>query len=384
MVDMLENNQKTPSLLLIDDEANLLLGLKAILQRAGYSVETASNGEDGLRKASALHPDMILCDVMMPSMNGFQLKEQLAKDPECAAIPFIFLTARSAQTDKLAGLRGGADDYITKPFDINELLVRVEALLRRTEASRQKGLQEADGKIEELRRTISSNLSHEMRTPLSNVITTLEMALQDRFNGSPEDLNWYLETALNNANRLHQLSEDLIMLSKIDQGNVNTFREDIDLEYNFHSTVNLAARRWEAKNLAIKITIAPMVSIHAPKLEFTQVVSHLVDNACKFSPDKGEVSVLLEPNGVGGCILTIHNQGERIPPELRERVFERYYQVQQGDARPYDGLGIGLTLARHFAQTLKGDVVILDSGEGCTVRMTIGPAPLSWISDSGE
>lgn len=128
-----------PKILLIDDEPNLLTGLAAIMQRAGYLVYTAHNGIDGLRLAQENLPDVIISDVMMPPPNGFELRKRLSQNPETSTIPFIFLTARLAQGDKLAGLQAGADDYITKPFNRDELLARVAAVLRRQEIGRQLG-----------------------------------------------------------------------------------------------------------------------------------------------------------------------------------------------------------------------------------------------------
>jgi serine/threonine-protein kinase len=125
----------SPTVLIIDDEANLVTAVESILKRAGYLVHSARNGAEGLRMAQERKPDIVLCDVMMPPPNGFKVREQLEKDPITASIPFVFLTARASQTDKLRGLEAGADDYITKPFDRDELLARIKAVLRRTKKS---------------------------------------------------------------------------------------------------------------------------------------------------------------------------------------------------------------------------------------------------------
>jgi two-component system alkaline phosphatase synthesis response regulator PhoP len=118
--------------LLIDDEKKLVLGLKAILEREGCMVFTAHTGEEGLQMAKQKLPDMIICDVMMPPPNGFLLKRALQQDKRTASIPFIFMTARTSNVDKIAGLNLGADDYITKPFNVDELLARMQAVMRRT------------------------------------------------------------------------------------------------------------------------------------------------------------------------------------------------------------------------------------------------------------
>ncbi len=365
-------------LLLIDDEPNLLIGLRAVMQKAGYQVIAASSGAEGLRAAREEKPDLIVCDVMMPPPDGFRLKELLAEDPRTAVIPFIFLTARSGNTDRLNGFRGGADDYVTKPFNVDELLARVAAVLRRAEIARQRGAQEAEEKLEALRRTLSTNLSHEMRTPLSMVISTLELAMKDKFSNNPSDQSWYLTTALSSAQRLQSLTEDMLFLNSLDQGSLSTFRESIDLKFQFEEVVRRAASRYTVNGLRLEVQIEPGVVIHAPRAGFSLAVSHLVDNACKFSPANGLVSAHLFPNGEGGCRVHIEDQGPGIPTELRERVFERYFQVDSGDARSHDGLGIGLTLARAFARSLGGEVTVLDSPRGCLVELLLPAAPLDW------
>lgn len=138
--------------LLIDDEPNLLLGLSAVMKRAGLEVLTASNGSVGLAKIIKHQPDIIVCDVMMPPPNGFDLKRKLESDPVTARIPFIFLTARSNSADRIAGLRGGADDYVTKPFKVDELIEKVHAVLRRHQRGREQGLSESEGQVDQLRR----------------------------------------------------------------------------------------------------------------------------------------------------------------------------------------------------------------------------------------
>ncbi len=122
----------TTNLLVIDDDPALLTGLKAILGREGYSVSTTCHGTNGITLARESTPDLILCDLMMPPPNGFDVLHTLSRDPQTAHIPFIFLTARASEIDKVRGLRSGADDYIVKPFSREELLARIEAVLRRS------------------------------------------------------------------------------------------------------------------------------------------------------------------------------------------------------------------------------------------------------------
>ena len=168
------------TILIIDDDDALRIGLAATLQRKGFTVVSASNGQAGLEKARLAPPDLIICDVMMPPPDGFELRRLVSLESALAAIPFIFLTARSGITDRLTGIDNGADDYITKPFDPKELVARVEAVFRRVELEQAHGREQmkgiADQEMEKFRHEILQNFHHELRTPLTNILLPLEAA----------------------------------------------------------------------------------------------------------------------------------------------------------------------------------------------------------------
>ena len=159
-----------PTILIVDDEPALLMGLAATIRRHGYNVITAADGNDGLRKAREALPDLILSDVMMPPPNGFELRRLMSLDSDLASIPFIFLTARSNLEDRVSGIREGADDYITKPFVTEELLARIEAVFRRVKTEQARGREQmkaiAEQDMDKLRNEILQNFHHELRTPL--------------------------------------------------------------------------------------------------------------------------------------------------------------------------------------------------------------------------
>ena len=194
-----------PTILIIDDEPALLMGLAAKIKRHGYSVVTATDGSDGLQKAKQAPPDLIISDVMMPPPNGFELRRLMSLEPQLASIPFIFLTARSGVEDRVSGLKEGADDYITKPFETEELFARIEAVLRRVQTGQARGREEmravALQDMEKLKHEILQNFHHELRTPLTNIMMPLELAVNNRFE-TPEEQSRFLKIALSNADRL--------------------------------------------------------------------------------------------------------------------------------------------------------------------------------------
>ena len=363
-----------PTILIIDDEPALLLGLAATIRRHGYNIITAVDGNEGLRKAREVMPDLILSDVMMPPPNGFELRRLMSLDAALASIPFIFLTARSNVEDRVSGIREGADDYITKPFETEELMARIEAVFRRVKTEQARGREQmkaiAQQDMDKLRNEILQNFHHELRTPLTNILMPLELAANNKFT-SPEEQSKFINIALNNADRLESLVTDLILLSNIDHGNLNTIRQPIDVDVHILVPVRKRLERYKAKELEFLTEISEQGKITAPRREFIHAVMHLMDNAFKFSFEKGQVSLSVRPGSNGGVDILIQDDGPGIPAELREKVFERFYQASQGDSRDYEGLGVGLTIARAIFQSLRGNVEILDSTQGCLLHAFI-------------
>jgi len=362
------DNQTT--ILVIDDEPAIRMGLAATLGRHGYRVVTAMNGDDGYIKAKLSQPDLIVSDVMMPSLNGFEMKEQMSSDPQLAPIPFIFLTARTASEDRVSGIRGGADDYITKPFVTEELIARIEAVLRRVKTEQEHGREQAKQVVQEemgkLRKEVFQNFSHELRTPIGNVMMSLDMIMNHKFT-TPEEQGEFIRIAHSSADRLESLIADIMLLADVDQKKLNTMRQPIDIENHILVPIKRRLARYEAKGLQFFHALPLEGIIKAPRREFSQALVHLLDNAFRFSPVHGRVGLVVTPDENGGASISIQDEGKGIPVELREKVFEQFYQVSQGDAREYQGLGVGLTIARSVFSSFGGNVRIVDSETGCCV-----------------
>jgi two-component system sensor histidine kinase/response regulator len=366
------------TIVVIDDKEAITMAIKAVLEQAGYRVWTAANGTDGLRLVRELRPDVVLCDVVMPPPDGFSVRGALSRDPDTAHIPFVFLTARTALRDKLRGLGLGADDYITKPFHKQELLARIGVILRRAELDRQRRRAEAEAQMERLRGEILKNVTHELRTPVVELMANLDLLLREKFGEDFREQQTFVQAALNSARRLSSVVDDLVTLIQMGRGEKQIFRQRIDLETGFRQPIEECLKLWQNRRPQGHLVIEPGVVLYAPRKRFRQAVVHLIDNACKFGPEGGRVEAELVPQGEGGGILTVADQGPGIPADLREKVFEPYFQASQGEARLYPGLGVGLTIARGFARALGGDLVVLDSDVGCRMRMTIPPGPVDW------
>ena len=368
--------QKT--ILVIDDEIHLLVGVKALLERDGYKTITTTDSVTGLDLAKEQRPDLIICDIMMPFMDGFQVRTLLSEDENTKDIPFLFLSARTSQTDKLRGLNTGADDYITKPFDHRELSARISTVFNRYEKGKESMRKTVDEQIARLQQEISQNISHELRTPMTQILLALDLVLRKKYQ-TAEELKEFVEIALSQSHRLNGIIDDLIFLNNYDRGAVNSFRQIISLDSDFHEIIKVRQEMYAEKNLNIHITTSPSLIIHAPRREFRQAVTHLVDNACKFTNQSTSVLIDMKENGVGGFVLTVTDHGDGIPEKYHEDVFNRYFQISQGECREYNGLGVGLTIAHIFAESIGGNIVILPTQSGCQIRMTVPPGKLDII-----
>ncbi len=167
MLENISSAKKTHTILVIDDEFKILLGLRVLLERSGYQVIICKDSLSGIQTAEETHPDLIICDIMLPLMDGFKIREKISANPLTKDIPFLFLSARVSKADKLSGFAAGADDYITKPFDPQELAARIKAIFHRQDLSQQEATQEMELQIERIRTEISNNVSNKLKTKLN-------------------------------------------------------------------------------------------------------------------------------------------------------------------------------------------------------------------------
>lgn len=369
-----QNEKKQHTILIIDDEPNLLIGVAALLKRHGFIVLVASNGNDGLEIARSSKPDLILSDIMMPPPDGFEVRRLLGSDPELSTIPFIFLTAKTGTEDRISGIREGADDYITKPFNPEELVARIETVFRRVQAEQRREREKMEGlaeqEMEKLRREITQNFHHEFRTPLVNVMMPLELAVTSKFKDPEEQLH-FVKMALSNLEYLDSLVTDMVILTSLDEDNLNTSRQSIDPEIHVARPIKKRLEKYRRKHINLILNVQLNSETRMPRKEFTQSLLHLADNAFKFSHAEGKVEIDVHSTDAGGVIVNVKDHGIGIPVELRDKVFERFYQISRGDSRNYDGLGVGLTIVKAICERLGGTVAFHDTDSGCHVCMII-------------
>ena len=372
-IEMLNEKHSTQSgselILVVDDEPYLRLALKDLFTREGYDCQLAGSGKEAMGILENTTPSLIISDIMMPSMNGFDFRRSL-KDisDELADIPFIFLTAKTTQLDKTEGYELEVDDYITKPFEPTELLAKVKAILRRSQMVKKQAQSDHDRQMNDLTHVITRNTTHELKSPLGIIIGNLEVVMR-KFNKVDDPLIApCLADAQTSAHRLQTVIDELLYLYKIDNRISADEMFPVDIQQDVIAVINEVKQIWSAKNLNINTDIAETLQFSGSIEGFSHTLYQLMDNACKFAPQEGSVwfSLHAEDRDV---VITIENDGNKIPHALKDKVFDRFFQVSSGDNRESSGLGLGLAIARNFAESCGGSIEFLDSKVGAKISL---------------
>ena len=347
------------NILVVEDEQDLLQVMSLKLIREGHEVFTAVNGQEALLKIEEYCPDLIILDVMLPEVSGWDICTQIRLQ---SAVPIIMVTALSGDQDVVKGLNLGADEYVTKPFQLQTLVARVNAMLRRLKWDRDT----AEKDVDSLKRSITSMVSHELRTPLAAITGTLDLALQESFKDNRDAQQDFIHDARMNVVTMRQLVDDLLILVRIDQG-LDLLRRPTSVHAEIKRILEIYQDNLTAKNLDANFTCVEELTANIDQLLFRQALQHLFSNAIKFSPEGGQIWVVAEPLSGGGVEVDVHDQGPGIAPELHEKIFERFYQVEMDDRRKYGGLGIGLYIARELARAHGGDITLISTPQNGSI-----------------
>ena len=373
-------------ILVVDDEA---VNREVVSQslRGRYEVVEASGGEEGLAVLRAGDVDVVLLDIMMPKVSGYDVLQIMAKEGMLEEIPVIVLSAKSSPDAIVKGLEHGAVDYVGKPFHRHELLCRVENHLQikhqrdrlRTEVVAKAQALELAEEASRVKSQFLANMSHELRTPLNGILGFVEIALDNCAEDDSEQTQ-ALETIRSCAASLVESVGNVLDLDQIEQ------HEPLDYSpWELAKLVEPILERWtrEAKKAGIELEACPpeyAFPIWVDAAPFQDCLSHLLSNAVKFTK-KGTITVemgLSEPTtetesaSNGECLLTvmIRDSGVGIAPDRLTAVFEPFSQADNSHSRCFDGMGLGLALARRRARRMGGDVTLQSElGRGTTATI---------------
>ncbi len=360
---------ESATILLVEDDLALLEGIAELLEIAdlGYQVQVmkATDGVDALERLADHCPDLIISDIMMPRMDGFEFLQELRKNPQWVHVPVIFLTARGTEQDILEGRLSGAELYITKPYVSDEFLQLVESQLRRAFELQRDRIR----KLDVLSHNIVQLLNHEFRTPLTYVTAYYQMLAQGLTTDDSNSLREYLQGIQAGANRLYRLISDLLRVIELRTGETAArYRrqagpiEDLDQLLQQGCQVQGKANPTVAIDCQIPDRLP---AIYGDRESLKEVFDHLLDNAIKFSLLKRQARphVIVTAGASNGQVyFAVKDNGVGFPEHIQDQLFDVFFQYNREEMEQ-QGAGTGLAIVQGLVK-LHGGQIQVESIEG--------------------
>ena len=395
------------NILIVDDTPENLQVLSATLLDRGYKVRGVINGKMAIRAARAGSPELILLDIKMSEMDGYEVCRQLKTDPKTSEIPVIFISALDEVLDKVTAFQVGGVDFITKPFHVAEVLARIEHQLtiqrlkkqlldRNTELQQEiierKKAEEAAAAASLAKSQFVANMSHELRTPLNAILGFTEVMSRDSFLGDENLEN--LRIINRSGQHLLELINDVLDLSKIEAGIIALDERSFDLYQLLDTLEEMFQIKAETKNLQLKFFVQPNVPqyIKTDEKKLRVCLINLLGNAIKFTPDGGRIWLRVSveskqeiaeseiyPNSTSGepflILFEVEDTGVGIAAAEIDTLFDAFVQTEAG-RNAGDGTGLGLTITKKYVQIMGGDIGIKSVvGEGTSFKFNIRVFP---------
>lgn len=358
--------------LVVEDNNVMLEGIQDVLEMDGYRVLTALDGQDALELLEQHHPDLIISDIMMPRMDGYQFFSAVRANPQWLRIPFIFLTAKNQRIDVRLGKQLGADDYLTKPFEAEDLLIAVKAKLERAAALQSS----AEMELSKLKQNVLNTLSHEFRTPLTYIRGYLDLILDEGPESmSMEDLGSFLQRVKRGSDRLSSLVNDFIFMVMLETGEAaaayrlaQAFVADVSVLVD---TVIEEQKPWaNERNVRLEKVVVQSAGTVLHTGYIHDALGRLLDNAIKFSHKGGRVVVRVEADEEW-IYIVVQDHGLGIAPREIPYLFQRLHQVDR-ERQEQQGIGAGLAIVKGIVEIHGGRVEVQSQvGQGSTFTMSL-------------
>lgn len=369
----MEINPSEYKILIVDDVMSNVLLLKVLLTNEKFQIATASNGRQALDQVIKEKPDLVLLDVMMPDMSGFEVSQQLKANPETAEIPIIFLTALNSTADIVKGFQVGGNDFISKPFNKEELIIRVTHQISLIAAKRIIVAQ-----TEELRKTIIgrdklySVIAHDLRSPMGAIKMVLNMLILNLPSDTIGPEMYELLTMANQTTEdVFSLLDNLLKWTKSQIGKLKVVYQDIDMVEVTEGVIEIFSMVAELKKISIRLETPSKLDVHADIDMIKTVIRNLLSNAIKFSNEETEILVTVQEQE-GMAVVSVKDSGCGIDEENQKKLLHTDTHFSTFGTNNEEGSGLGLLLCQDFVIKNGGRLWFTSAkGEGSTFSFSI-------------
>ncbi|MBU7585195.1 MAG: response regulator [Nostoc sp. TH1S01] len=359
------------TILIIEDEPQVRENILEILQLSNFETLAAPNGKIGLEIAQTQLPDLIICDIMMPELDGYSVLSALRQNEATINIPLIFVTAKAERSDFRQGMDFGADDYLTKPFTPEELLNAITVRLNKKAVVER----QSQAKLDELRMNIIHSLPHEINTPLNGIIGMTQLLIDHSDMIDESEEIEIVESIYTSANRLQRLAQRFLLYSNLEliarnPQKISQIQAEIDncLSKTIIHDVCLNNAKAANRDKDLKLELNESL-VRMPQEKLLIIIEELIDNALKFSSPNSEIKVLSRVNGYQ-YRLDIVDHGKGMTSEEIEKIgaliqFNRKLYEQQGS-------GLGLAIVQHIVKLYQGEFTVNSTpGQGTMISISL-------------
>jgi two-component system, sensor histidine kinase and response regulator len=360
------------SILIVDDIPKNIQLVAKFLTQEGYNLFFAQSGAAALKQINSRPFDLILLDVMMPGMDGFEVCEKIRSNELTKNIPVIFLTAKTDDSAIDKGFALGGVDYITKPFNPVELVARVRTHL----ILRQREIELSD--LNSTKDTLLSVISHDLKTPFFNIMGLGEILLKDYNTFSDDEKKEFISNIVESSRVSHSLLDNLLNWTRIQTGRIQSNPGLIELEDIVEDIMHFVSQQAQNKEVECLYQPAGKIQVYTDSNMLQTIIRNLITNAIKYTPRGGRVTISTKTEG-NMAIIEVSDTGIGIPPGRLEKMFVPSRLSSTPGTENEPGTGFGLILTKEFVNLNKGSISVESTeGKGTTFRVVLPASEKQW------
>ncbi len=366
------------SILIIDDNKHIRTQINLVLKLEGYKTFMASNGLEGVQMAHDAHPSLVICDIMMPEMDGYGVLSTLRNDPKTADIPFLFLSAKAEKHDIRQGMNLGADDYLWKPFSTEDLIKAIQARLDRHEMTRRVMSEKLSplANVSLTRDKFLALMTHDLKSAFTGVIGLAELMSAKYTDMSPEEFDETLQLMNETVQSTYGLLDSFLEWSRLQIGGMSATPRNFDVQPNTQRVISLLSANSSHKKITLVNAVPEETKIFADERMTEAILRNLLYNAVKFTPLGGKVTV--SSNDEGEMVrISVEDTGIGISEEDIVRLLEPENEFTTLGTFGEKGTGLGVLFCRELAEKNRGDLRVESvKNHGSTFSFTLPKARL--------